>query len=64
MQLTDQIKNRWTGEVMCGGLTLKVVLEQHKMWLDDEEGGKRADLRAADLSDADLRAADLSDANL
>ena len=68
MKLGDQIKNRWTGEVMCGGLTLRVVLENHRKWrLSD--GGERADLRDADLRDADLRDAylrdaDLSDANL
>jgi len=50
---------------------LKAVLEEHKKWLESEDGaeGSCADLRGAnlsdaDLSDADLRGADLSDANL
>ena len=40
------------------------ILEAHKKWLDDEEGGSRADLSGADLSYADLSYADLRDANL
>ena len=43
---------------------LREILEKHKKWLNNEEGGKRADLRAADLSNADLRNADLSYADL
>jgi len=48
---------------------LAEVLEKHRMWLDDEEGGEQADLRGAylrgaDLSDANLRGANLSDAYL
>ncbi len=48
---------------------LNEILEKHEKWLNDEEGGKRADLRGADLSyvnlyGADLREADLADANL
>ena len=48
---------------------LNVVLEKHKKWLNDEDGGERAnlsdaDLRGANLSDADLRGADLSGADL
>lgn len=48
---------------------LKDILAKHKKWLNDEEGGERADLRGADLSyvnlyGADLREADLADANL
>ena len=60
-------------------MDLKQILELHKKWLNNEDGGKRADLRdanlrdadlrranlrSADLSDADLRSADLSDADL
>ncbi len=46
---------------------LLVILDRHKKWLNDEEGGSRADLRGADLRgavllDADLRGADLRDA--
>ena len=40
------------------------ILRKHKMWIDDEEGGERADLRGADLSEADLSGADLSGADL
>ena len=50
-------------------MNLKKILEAHKKWLNDEEGGKRADLsyaglRCANLNGADLRYADLSGANL
>ena len=38
---------------------LAEILEKHSKWLRNEEGGKRADLRRADLSDAVLRSADL-----
>ena len=48
---------------------LKEILEKHKKWLNNEEGGEKADLSGAylsgaDLSGADLRRADLSGANL
>ena len=43
---------------------LKQILELHKKWLDDEEGGERADLSWANLSEANLSKADLSKANL
>ena len=43
---------------------LKDILLKHKLWLDDEEGGVRADLRSADLRDADLSDANLRYANL
>ena len=48
---------------------LKSVLEKHKKWLNNEDGGKRADLyntdlRGADLSGANLRNADLRNASL
>ena len=56
------------------GSELRDILREHKRWLNDEDGAKRADLRDADLryadlSDADLRGAylygvDLRDANL
>ena len=60
-------------------MDLKQILELHKKWLNNEDGGKRADLsdadlrgadlrgvnlRRADLSSADLRRADLGDADL
>ena len=43
---------------------LAEILEKHKKWLNDEEGGERANLSGADLSRADLSGADLSYANL
>ena len=43
---------------------LDKVLELHKKWLNDEEGGERANLRYANLRDANLRGANLSYANL
>ena len=53
---------------------IKKVLELHKKWLNNEEGGVRANLTGADLTganlsyaflrDADLSCADLSYANL
>ena len=50
-------------------IKLHEILDKHKKWLNEEEGGERADLRGADLigadlSDADLSGADLSDADL
>lgn len=48
---------------------LQDILEKHKKWLNDEDGGKRAKLRyvylqGADLYGADLRGADLHGAYL
>ena len=43
---------------------LKMILDKHKKWLNDEEGGERADLRGAVLFRADLRGADLRGADL
>ena len=43
---------------------LDEVLVKHKKWLNDEEGGERADLQGADLRRADLRDANLRDADL
>ena len=43
---------------------LAETLKMHKQWLDDEDEGIRADLRAACLSGADLLGADLSRADL
>ena len=55
-------------------MNLKEILEKHEIWLNEEQGGERADLRYANLRDADLsdtnlwnadlRYADLRDANL
>lgn len=43
---------------------LQEILEKHRSWLEDKEGGVRADLRYADLSRANLRGANLIGANL
>jgi hypothetical protein len=48
---------------------LQEILQKHKLWIDGEDGGERADLRYADLryvdlSYADWRYADLSYADL
>ena len=43
---------------------LKEILERHRKWLNDEDGGERADLREANLRGANLRGANLCDANL
>lgn len=43
---------------------LKAILDKHKKWLNDEEGGERANLSGADLRGADLNGADLSEADL
>lgn len=48
---------------------LAEILTKHRAWLNDEDGGERADLsredlRGANLSGANLREADLSKANL
>ena len=43
---------------------LQEILDKHKKWLNDEEGGEKANLRNANLSDADLRGANLINANL
>ena len=42
---------------------LKQVLEDHRLWLQNQ-GGARADLSVADLREADLSEADLSGADL
>ena len=43
---------------------LEQFLRKHKLWLENKEGGERADLSGADLSRADLSRADLSGADL
>ena len=45
-------------------IDLDKILELHKKWLNDEEGGERAYLREADLREANLRGANLRGANL
>jgi len=43
---------------------LKQILDNHKLWLEDNSKGKRADLSFADLHSADLHSADLSGIDL
>lgn len=43
---------------------IKEILEKHRKWLTDEEGGECADLSGANLNGADLRQADLRRADL
>ena len=43
---------------------LQKALKLHKKWLNNEEGGIRANLTGADLTGADLTGADLTGANL
>ena len=43
---------------------LKEILELHRKWLFNIDGGIKADLRSANLRSANLRSADLSYANL
>ena len=45
-------------------MDIKLILEKHAKWARGEDGGERADLRAADLRGADLCDADLCNANL
>ena len=39
---------------------IKKILDDHKLWLEDK-GGKRADLRGANLEGADLRGANFKE---
>ena len=43
---------------------LKLILMDHEQWLADNNTGKRADLRYADLADAELEGANLNRADL
>lgn len=43
---------------------LKEILERHRKWLNDEDGGERANLRGANLRGVNLCGADLRGANL
>ena len=43
---------------------LQKILKKHSKWLNEEDGGERADLSYASLSGADLRGANLLDADL
>ena len=43
---------------------LNEILDNHRKWLNNEDGGVRAELNGADLRSADLRGADLRSADL
>ena len=43
---------------------LEKILEAHEKWLNDEEGGEKANLRDADLRNANLCGANLRNADL
>ena len=43
---------------------LDEILAKHEKWINDEDGGKRADLQGANLRHANLRHADLRRANI
>lgn len=43
-------------------MELKEILRKHKLWLNNEDGGERANLSRAKLSYANLKSADLSGA--
>jgi Pentapeptide repeats (8 copies) len=43
---------------------LEVILDKHKKWLNNEEGGERANLRLADLRGANLERTNLREADL
>ena len=43
---------------------LAIILDEHKRFVSGLNGGKKADLSEADLSEADIRGADLSEAYL
>ena len=43
---------------------LSEIIKKHRLWLDEEDGGERADLSYANLCSADLRSANLRSADL
>ena len=45
-------------------INIQEILEKHNKWLNREDGGERADLYGANLSEANLCRADLFEANL
>ena len=56
-------------EVIINGVNLEEILEKHEKWLNNKEGGEKANLSYADLTNANLRCAnliyaDLTDTNL
>ncbi len=60
---------KWIGANRKGRITMTQneidkILENHKKWLNGEDGGSRANLQGANLQVADLRGADLRAAEL
>jgi uncharacterized protein DUF5758/pentapeptide repeat protein len=51
-------------DITINGKQLSEILESHKKWLMDEEGGERANLVRANLESANLESANLVRANL
>lgn len=45
-------------------MNIQEVLARHKKWLENDEGGQRANLQGANLWNASLQGADLRDADL
>lgn len=45
-------------------IDMKTILEKHRLWLNNEDGGEMANLSGANLSGANLRWADLCGADL
>ena len=45
---------RDSNEVFIDGVSLKKILEDHKKWVRNEKGGKKAVLRGKDLSQVDF----------
>ena len=43
---------------------IEEVIRRHQLWLNEEDGGKRADLSDEDLRDVDLRCTNLCGAEL
>lgn len=43
---------------------LEIILHNHSLWLNGEDGGEKANLRGADLRGANLRGANLTEADL
>jgi hypothetical protein len=54
---------RQPNEILINGMSLDVILADHKLWVDGK-GGKRVDLQGTDLQGADLRDANLQYADL
>ena len=60
----EEAKDLWSFNKGWWDVDLKLTLELHAKWLNNEEGGVRADLRGANLQGADLQEADLRGADL